>query len=145
MADLNNIEQELATWLKPYIQGATAEGRREFGRAVSRYLWRSQSNRIRDQKNPDGSPFESRKKGRKAMFEKIRQRPNLRARYSDSEVWIGFRGRVGRIANVHQKGLFIAPGPGQKKVRYAERQLLGYTPKDINQVKNLAEMTLLPR
>lgn len=145
MADLTDIEQELSDWLKPYLHGASSSGRREFGRAVSRYLWKSQSERIRDQKNPDGSPFESRKKGRKAMFEKIRKRPNLRSRYSDSEVWVGFRGRVGRIAKVHQEGLFIAPGPGQKKVRYAERQLLGYTRQDIEQIKNLAEAHLLPR
>lgn len=79
------------------------------------------------------------------MFEKIRKRPNLRSRYSDSEVWVGFRGRVGRIAKVHQEGLFIAPGSGQKKVRYAERQLLGYTKQDIEQIKNLAEAHLLPR
>lgn len=145
MADIIDIETELEDWLKPYIKGSSAEGRREFGRAVSRYLYRSQSNRIRDQLNPDGTPFEARKKGRKAMFEKIRKRPNLLSRYSESEVWIGFRGRVGRIANVHQKGLFIAPGPGQKKVRYEKRELLGYKKQDIEKIKELAETTLLPR
>ncbi len=145
MADLTDIEQELATWLKPYIQGATAEGRREFGRAVSRYLWRSQSNRIRDQKNPDGSPFESRKKGRKAMFEKIRKRRNLRARYNDTEVSLFFISRISGIAKVHQRGLFASPKAGQERVRYPVRELLGYTKRDIDQIKNLAEATLLPR
>lgn len=145
MTDIIDIETELQEWLKPYLHGASAEGRREFGRAVSRYLYRSQSNRIRDQLNPDGTPFEARKKGRKAMFEKIRQRPNLRARYSDSEVWVGFRGRVGRIAKIHQEGLQSSPGPGQKKVRYEKRELLGYTKQDIETIKDLAESTLLPR
>lgn len=144
MADIEQIEAELAAWLKPYLHGASAVGRRTFARAVARYLYKSQSNRIRDQRNPDGTPFEARKKGRKAMFEKIRKRPNLLSRYSENEVWVGFRGRIGRIANVHQHGLTAAPGPGQAKVRYEKRELLGYTKADIEKIKDLAESLLLP-
>ncbi|WP_276681455.1 phage virion morphogenesis protein [Thalassolituus oleivorans] len=141
---IDDIEAELKQWLAPYLQGATATGRREFARAVSRYLYSSQSNRIRDQKNPDGTPFEARKKGKKAMFEKLRKRPNLRSGYTDSEVWVGFRGPVARIADVHQNGLLLSPAPGQQKVRYAKRELLGYTAADIEKIKELAETTLLP-
>lgn len=145
MADIEQIEQQLEEWLKPYLQGATPAGRRAFGRAVAKYLWRSQSERIRAQRNPDGTPFEARKKGRKAMFDKIRQRPNLLTGYNDSEVWVGFRGKVAAIADVHQHGLFTAPGPGQKKVRYEQRELLGYTDADVKNIKDLAERMLLPR
>ena len=144
MSDAYDVAAELSQWLAPYLQGASVAGRRQFSRAVARYLWRSQSARIRDQKNPDGSPFEKRRRGKSAMFEKIRQRPHLRTGASETELWVGFRGRAARIARVHQEGKTIAPGPGQKTVRYAERQLLGFTQQDIEQIKSLAETHLLP-
>ena len=61
------------------------------------------------------------------MFRKLRLAKNLKAGGDANELWIGFAGRASRVATVHQEGLVDAPAPGQRKVRYARRVLLGLT------------------
>ncbi|HEX8554825.1 MAG TPA: phage virion morphogenesis protein [Sphingomonas sp.] len=105
-------------------------------RAIGRDLRKSQASRITAQRDPEGAAFEPRRAKRagkkpsmrqQKMFRKLRLAKNLKAGGNADELWVGFAGRASRIASVHQEGLADAPAPGQRKVRYARRVLLGLT------------------
>lgn len=68
----------------------------------------------------------------------------LKAKGSPRESFIGFAGRVARIARVHQYGLENRAENGAFEVRYAHRKLLGLTKQDINIVEEalLAKLTI---
>lgn len=67
---------------------------------------------------------------RGAMFRKIRTGRYLRAGQSPDEAWIGFVGLLGQIASVHQYGEKDKPNPFAEAVDYPQRELLGLTTKD---------------
>jgi phage virion morphogenesis protein len=135
--DLAQVE-ELAGAL---LQKVAAGERAKLLRTVAREIAKSQRTRIAAQIAPDGTPFAPRKpkaaptgrlrrKGsikRQAMFRKLRLAKNLKAGATDIEAWVGFSGRAAQIARVHQEGREDAPAPGQKRVRYPKRELLGLT------------------
>lgn len=135
MADLEALE----TWLSPLLQKLDGRGRAQLARKAAQQLRRSQQQRIRAQVNPDGSPFEARKprdlRGKKdrikrRMFEKLKMARYLKAKGTPQQAVIGFAGRVSRIARVHQYGLKDRAERGAKDVRYARRQILGFTKQD---------------
>lgn len=142
---LERIEQ-LATAL---LRNVEAPARRKLLRTIARDIRKSQSGRILAQQNPDGTPYDPRrqqatraraKKGRirkQVMFRKLRMAKHLKAGASDTEAWVGFGGRVARIARVHQEGLADSPAPGAKKVRYARRVLIGLTGEEQERVMDL--------
>lgn len=113
-------------------------------RAVAQAVRRSQAARIGRQQNPDGSAFAPRKAGapqrfrrqgklrKGAMFRKLRTARHLRAGADADEAWVGFTGRVARIAAVHQEGAADRPAKGVAPVRYARRILLGLNDADRN-------------
>ena len=49
---------------------------------------------------------------------------------------IGFMGRVASIARVHQFGLRDKVEKDGPTVKYASRELLGFTPEEINMIVN---------
>jgi len=64
----------------------------------------------------------------------------------ESDAWhlaIGFSGRTGRLARVHQFGLTDRVVPGGPRVRHPARQLLGLTEVDRQQIIDqlLADLT----
>ena len=108
----------------------------------------SQSDRIAAHRDPEGTAFAPRRpkpdRGRKKgplrqqkMFRKIRMAKSLKAGGNADETWVGFGGRASRIASIHQEGLADAPAPGQPKVRYARRVLLGLTVAEQQRVLDL--------
>lgn len=115
--------------------------RRSLLRRVATEVRKSQSARIGRQQSPDGQPYaprraqqgntgKLRRKGtikRAAMFRKLRMAKHLKTGATDAEAWIGFTGRAGRIATIHQRGLADRPSARAKPVRYAKRELLGLT------------------
>lgn len=66
----------------------------------------------------------------RAMFRKIRRSGILSANGAEHEAWVGFAGRVAAVARIHQLGLFDRPSHDGPDVRYAMRQLLGFTAAD---------------
>lgn len=133
MNDFAPIEQ----LCRDLLLRVSAAERSKLMRAIGREIRKSQSDRIGRQQEPDGAAFAPRrpKKARagkgqlrqQKMFRKIRMAKSLRAGGNGDEVWVGFGGRAARIAAIHQLGLPDAPAPGQPKVRYARRVLLGLT------------------
>jgi phage virion morphogenesis protein len=117
-------------------------------RSIGREIRKSQSDRIAAQRDPEDvafaarrpKPDRGRKKGRlrqQKMFRKIRMAKSLKAGGNADEAWVGFAGRASRIASIHQEGLSDAPAPGQPKVRYARRALLGLTDAERQRILDL--------
>ncbi|MDF2496068.1 phage virion morphogenesis protein [Sphingomonas sp.] len=135
MNDLTQINDLAGALLARF---APASRRNLLGR-IARDIRKSQADRIGRQLQPDGTRFEPRKaaatsskrrKGKlrqKMMFRKLRLAKFLKAGATPNEAWIGFAGRAASIASVHQHGLTDRPVRGAKKVRYAQRVLLGLT------------------
>jgi phage virion morphogenesis protein len=117
-------------------------------RSIGREIRKSQSDRIAAQRDPEGAAFaprrpkpdRGRKKGRlrqQKMFRKIRMAKSLKAGATANDAWIGFGGQASRIASIHQEGMADAPAPGQPKVRYTRRVLLGLTESERQRVVDL--------
>lgn len=136
--------EALATWAAPLLARLDPGARRTLARRIGTDLRRSQSRRIASQANPDGSAYAPRKreqsgaiKRRAAMFGKIRAARHMRVTADAGAAGVEFVGRVARIAQVHQYGAPDSPSPGGKRVRYARRELLGFTAADRRMVEQL--------
>lgn len=151
MADLDALEY----WVSPLLQRIEPAARAKLARTVAKDLRRSQQRRVIAQRNPDGSPYAPRKprqlRGKKGrvrrkvkMFRKMRTATYLKAQGDASGASVGFAGRIARIANVHQKGLKDRVARGGAVVQYEQRELLGLTDAEIDQLRDtlLAHLTL---
>lgn len=142
MDDLASLE----AWAAPLLRRLEPGGRRRLARTVGTALRRSQIQRITRQQNPDGTPYAPRKQQlrtktgrikRLKMFVKLRQAKYFKVTATDQAVSVGFAGRVGRIARVHQEGMMDAVRPGGPRTRYEQRVLLGFTKHDLKLVRDM--------
>lgn len=132
--------------LNGLIAALSPAGRRKLAGEIAKQLRTTQQQRIKEQKAPDGSPYQARKrqplrakKGRikRAMFQKLRTNRYMKASGGENSAVVEFAGKVQRIARVHQYGLKDRPNPNVKPVQYAERQLLGMNIHDIKVIEEL--------
>lgn len=121
------------------IGALSPAGRRKLAANIAKELRRSQQQRIKQQKAPDGTLYQARKrqplrakKGRikRAMFQKLRTSRYMKASGRSDAAVVEFTGKVQRIARIHQYGFKDRPNPNSQEVRYAKRQLLGFTQKE---------------
>ena len=128
------------------IGALSPASRRRLAAEIAKQLRAAQQQRIRQQKAPDGSPYETRKrqplrakKGRikRAMFQKLRTSRYMKASGRNDAAVVEFTGKVQRIAQIHQLGLKDRPNPHAQDVQYPERQLLGFGQDDKKLVENL--------
>lgn len=121
--------------LNGLIAALSPAARRKLAGEIAKELRKSQQQRIKLQKAPDGSPYQARKRqplraktGRikRAMFQKLRTSRYMKATGRENSAVVEFTGKVQRIAQVHQYGLKDQPTPHAKEVQYPERQLLGF-------------------
>lgn len=140
VSDLEALEQ----WAAPLVAALSPAARRGLLQALALDLRRSQQQRIAQQQNPDGSAYAPRRRlrdarggrvRRRAMFQRIRQARYLKATVEGGAVRVGFSGRAARIASVHQDGGIDAVRPGGALVRYARRQLLGFSAADRDRLR----------
>ncbi|UOF16462.1 phage virion morphogenesis protein [Lysobacter capsici] len=137
--------QQLEAWVAPLLAKLEPSQRRALARTIGGELRRGQIQRIRDQRNPDGSAYAPRKrdeagkiKRRKAaMFQRITQARYLKIEASERGAAVGFLGRVARIARVHQEGLTDRVDRDGPSVRYERRQLLGFTEAERQAIRDL--------
>ncbi|WP_311968587.1 phage virion morphogenesis protein [Pseudomonas baltica] len=140
--DLRAVEH----WAGALLERLNGPERRKLMGTLARDIRRSQAQRIASQRNPDGSSFVPRKpkkdlRGKKGrikskMFTKLRTAKYFRTQTTMSGFTVGFAGRVGRIARVHQYGLNDRPAFGQADVRYDPRELLGFTQAELEAIRN---------
>lgn len=135
MSDFKPFDNQLAGLLA----ALSPAGRRKLAGDIAKELRKSQQQRIKQQKAPDGSPYQARKRkplraktGRikRAMFQKLRASRYMKATGRENSAVVEFTGKVQRIARVHQYGLKDRPNPHAKDVQYPERQLLGFSYED---------------
>lgn len=132
----------LEAYLSGLIGNLEPSAQHSLARTMSQRLRESQTKRIGQQLNPDGSAYEPRKpqsklrnkKGRirRTMFAKLKQAKYLKAKTTSSSVVVEFIDRVNHIANVHQRGLRdkVNRRRSNLEVKYPERKLLGFSPAD---------------
>lgn len=132
---------KLASWLDPLINRLGDRERTRLIRHLATALRRRNQQRIRDQVNPDGSPFVPRKNTlrnkrgrvrRAPMFRRLRQARYMRVSSSSDTATVSILGRAGRIAAVHQYGLRDRVSPDGPQHDYDSRRLLGFAESDQN-------------
>lgn len=144
MSDFKPFDDQLAGLLAALSPSA----RRKLAGEIAKQLRAAQQQRIKQQKAPDGSPYQARKRqplrakaGRikREMFQKLRTSRYMKASGHDNSAVVEFTGRVQRIARVHHYGLKDRPNSYAHNIRYAERKLLGIGERD----KKMLERILL--
>jgi phage virion morphogenesis protein len=125
--------------LNGLIAALSPAARRKLAGEIAKELRKSQQQRIKLQKAPDGSPYQARKRqplraktGRikRAMFQKLRTSRYMKATGSENSTVVEFSGKVQRIARVHQYGLKDRPSRYAREVQYPERKLMGYSQRE---------------
>lgn len=141
--------EEVQAKLTALINNLSPQSRRQLAQNIGQALRKNQQARIARQENPDGTAFEPRKprkefgkkKGRikrKAMFAKLRTARYFKIQSNANEVSVGFNGSSAMIAKVHQYGLMSSPSKTKDfKVRYAQRELLGFSQSDLDIIEDL--------
>ena len=142
MSDFKPFDNQL----EGLLAALSPAGRRKLAGEIAKQLRTAQQQRIKQQKAPDGSPYQARKrqplrakKGRikRAMFQKLRTNRYMKASGRENGAVVEFTGKVQRIARVHQYGLKDRPNAHAQDVQYAERQLLGFSQADKELVETL--------
>ncbi|MFV4794607.1 phage virion morphogenesis protein [Citrobacter freundii] len=135
MSELTPFDDQIAG----LIGALSPASRRRLAAEIAKQLRAAQQQRIRQQKAPDGTPYQARKrqplrakKGRikRAMFQKLRTSRYMKASGRNDAAVVEFTGKVQRIAQIHQLGLKDRPNPYAQDVQYPERQLLGFSKED---------------
>ncbi|MCX2442673.1 phage virion morphogenesis protein [Citrobacter freundii] len=128
------------------IGALSPASRRRLAADIAKELRRSQQQRIKQQKSPDGRPYQGRKcqplrakSGRikRAMFQKLRTSRYMKATGRNDAAVVEFTSKVQRIAQIHQLGLKDQPNPHAQDVQYPERQLLGFSQNDTQLIDRL--------
>ncbi|MEB6115238.1 phage virion morphogenesis protein [Enterobacter roggenkampii] len=132
--------------LSGLIASLSPAARRKLAGEIAKQLRTAQQQRIKQQKAPDGSPYQARKRqplraktGRikRAMFQKLRTSRYMKATGRENNAVLEFTGKVQRIAQIHQYGLKDRPNTHSREVQYAERQLLGISFEDEKLIRDL--------
>ena len=141
--DLDALEE----WAGALLQKLEPAARSKLTRSLAQQLRRSQQQRVKQQRNPDGSVYATRKprdlKGKKGrikrqaeMFQKLPRAGHLKAKGDGQAITVGFTGRVARIARVHQYGLKDRAEANAPEVRYKRRETLGFTGTDLETIRD---------
>lgn len=141
---MNQNTEDLANYLQPLLQRLSAVERSNLAKKIGRDLRNSQKQRITAQQNPDGSRYTPRRKRlreqkgkiKRKMFTKLKSNTNLKLLSNADSVAIGFVGKVGRIADVHQRGLKDRAEAGAPDIIYPKREILGFTNSDIKVIED---------
>ncbi|MEN2433750.1 phage virion morphogenesis protein [Comamonas sp. F1-6] len=142
--------EQLAQWATPLLQRMEPAGRKAAMLEVANYLRKSQAQRIADQRNPDGSTYEPRRPReqlakrqgaiRAEMFMGLRKARNLQRKATADAASVAFNPRVSYVARVHHYGLRDKVDRRDRSspvVKYASRELLGYTQEEIKGIEDI--------
>lgn len=140
MSDFKHFDDRL----NGLIAALSPAARRKLAGEIAKELRKSQQQRIKLQKAPDGSPYQARKRqplraktGRikRAMFQKLRTNRYMKASSRENSAVVEFTGKVQRIAQIHQNGLYDKPSKKASRVKYDERKLLGVNEKALRDIE----------
>lgn len=148
--------QPVESFAAGLIASLEPAARKALAQDIAKLLRPSQSRRIADQLNPDGTAFEPRKpqrlRGQKgkvrrgAMFTKLRTAKYLKATATADAAVVGFTREVERIARVHQEGLRDRVSrKNNREADYPARRLLGITDAEEAAIRDLVVAHLANR
>ncbi|WP_151717121.1 phage virion morphogenesis protein [Acinetobacter sp. TUM15071] len=127
-------------WLDQITLLLEPSKRRELMRRLAQGLRVRFRDRIKQQRDPNGKRFTPRKrdqigniKRQGAMFQNIGKQ--LKTDYSADHAAVGFGGRTGFVASVHQEGKSVRPSKYAKPTKYSIRELVGFSKDDIKWVE----------
>lgn len=132
--------------LNGLIAALSPASRRKLAGEIAKELRKSQQQRIKQQKAPDSSPYQARKRqplraknGRikRAMFQKLRTSRYMKATGHENSAVVEFTGKVQRIAQVHQYGLLDKPDRNSHEIPYPVRRLLGFSKENIRFIEKI--------
>lgn len=142
MTELNPLIDRL----NGIIQSAEPAARKALIKQIAANVRRTQAERIKENRNPDGSQYDARKpqklqakKGaiRRRMFQKLIRAKWLKARANATDASIEFIGGAGRIARVSQYGLRDRVNKRGLEIQYAQRELLGLTKSEMEMIEDI--------
>lgn len=135
----------LTHWADGLLASMEPAARRQLAGEMARTLRASQAQRIRANRQPDGSPMAPRKpqpklkqgrgRLRRKMFFKISNTTWLKARASEQQAVVEFVGTANRLATIHQYGL--KERIKGREIRYPARELLGITNLEVEKLEEL--------
>ncbi|WP_342040443.1 phage virion morphogenesis protein [Aeromonas caviae] len=135
----------LTHWADGLLASMEPAARRQLAGEMARTLRASQAQRIRANRQPDGSPMAPRKpqpklkqgrgRLRRKMFFKISSPTWLKARASEQQAVVEFVGTANRLATIHQYGL--KDRIKGREIRYPARELLGITHQEVEKLEEL--------
>ncbi|MBL0517679.1 phage virion morphogenesis protein [Aeromonas caviae] len=135
----------LTSWADGLLASMEPAARRQLAGEMARTLRASQAQRIRANRQPDGSPMAPRKpqpklkqgrgRLRRKMFFKISSPAWLKARASEQQAVVEFVGTANRLATIHQYGL--KDRIKGREIRYPARELLGITHQEVEKLEEL--------
>ncbi|NKD14612.1 phage virion morphogenesis protein [Aeromonas caviae] len=135
----------LTHWADGLLASMEPAARRQLASEMARTLRASQAQRIRANRQPDGSPMAPRKpqpklkqgrgRLRRKMFFKISNPTWLKARASEQQAVVEFVGTANRLATIHQYGL--KDRIKGREIRYPARELLGITHQEVEKLEEL--------
>ncbi|EAR5802908.1 phage virion morphogenesis protein [Salmonella enterica] len=136
---------QLHRWADGLLAKLSPASRTQLAREIARRLRQSQSSQIAAQKNPDGSPFAPRRpqlrgqkgKIRRQMFRKLRTMRYMKGKGDGQGATISFLSSVRHMVAVHQYGLRDRVNRYGLEVDYPQRQLLGFSSTDMQQIEDL--------
>lgn len=136
--------EQLGRQAEALIGKLSATERRKLAAELARTMRATQAERIRANKQPDGTSMTPRKpqprlrdrRGgtRRKMFAKLVKPAWFKATASANAAAVEFKGSANRLATVHHFGL--RDKINGKEVQYPERQLIGITDADIDRVED---------
>lgn len=136
--------EQLGRQAEALIGKLSATERRKLAAELARTMRATQAERIRANKQPDGTSMTPRKpqprlrdrRGgtRRKMFAKLVKPAWFKATATTNEAAVEFKGSANRLATVHHFGL--RDKINGKEVQYPERQLIGITDADIDRVED---------
>lgn len=123
------------------IEALSPQARKQLAKQIATTLRKSQAQRIKANKNPDGSAYAERKPQpghikRKLMFQKLVRTKWLKKKASPNAASVEFVPTVSRIVRAHQYGL-RGRLKGYIEVQYPQRELLGFTKEELAAVEEL--------
>ncbi|WP_082443931.1 phage virion morphogenesis protein [Pseudomonas mediterranea] len=139
--------EALEDWAAGLLSQLQPAARNTLARNIGQALRRSQQQRIISQRNPDGSMYAPRKqrnlrgeqgrvKRKVQMFQKLRTTRLLKAYGDGNAVRVGFLGRVARIARIHQFGLKEHAEGRHPRIKYSQREVLGFREQDLDLIRH---------
>ncbi|EXF94566.1 virion morphogenesis protein [Pseudomonas fluorescens HK44] len=140
---MTNRLEALEDWVAGLLRQLEPAARNQLARSLGQALRRSQQQRVIAQRIPDSSKYAPRKqrnlrgkqgrvKPKVQMFQKMRTTRFMKVKADGNSISVGFKGRIARIAWVHQYGLKDRTERSAPDVMYEHREVLGFMEADLD-------------